>query len=173
MEQTIAYTDCKGATEMCSEAIKNKTAIEKNCNCNEQTDAGMKFEIKQGGWNGDVFIYYELENFYQNHRRYVKSRDDKQLLGNKKIADGVNTDCQPFDKCKKGDGECMNGFDKDLPDETPFLPCGAIANSLFSGRLIIIQYTLHCKLSDASHLKFTNFFDRCNNIVLSWEKCQW
>ena len=143
MEQTIAYTDCKGATGMCSEAIKNKTAIEKNCNCSEQTDEGMKFEIKQGGWNGDVFIYYELENFYQNHRRYVKSRDDKQLLGNKKIADGVNTDCQPFDKCKKGDGECMNGNDTNLPDETPFLPCGAIANSLFSGRFIIIQYTLH------------------------------
>jgi len=132
MEQTIAYTDCKGATEMCSEAIKNKTAVDKNCNCSEQTDEGMKFEIKQGGWNGDVFIYYELENFYQNHRRYVKSRDDKQLLGNKKIADGVNTDCQPFDKCKKGDGECMNGNDTNLPDETPFLPCGAIANSLFS-----------------------------------------
>ena len=29
-----------------------------------------------------VFVYYELDNFYQNHRRYVKSRsDDYQIRG--------------------------------------------------------------------------------------------
>jgi len=101
MEQSIPYTDCKGGSEMCSEAIKNKTALEKNCTCDDKSDPNLTFSIGPGGWKGDVFIYYELENFYQNHRRYVKSRDDKQLLGNKKIADGVNTDCQPFDKCKR------------------------------------------------------------------------
>lgn len=26
-------------------------------------------------------MYYGLSNFYQNHRRYVKSRDDSQLNG--------------------------------------------------------------------------------------------
>jgi len=30
---------------------------------------------------GPVFVYYQLDNFYQNHRRYVKSRDYKQLMG--------------------------------------------------------------------------------------------
>lgn len=29
----------------------------------------------------NVFMYYGLSNFYQNHRRYVKSRDDRQLNG--------------------------------------------------------------------------------------------
>jgi predicted membrane protein len=28
-----------------------------------------------------VFIYYQLDNFYQNHRRYVKSRSFNQLKG--------------------------------------------------------------------------------------------
>lgn len=28
-----------------------------------------------------VYFYYKLENFYQNHRRYVKSRNDEQLAG--------------------------------------------------------------------------------------------
>ena len=28
-----------------------------------------------------MFMYYGLSNFYQNHRRYVKSRDDGQLNG--------------------------------------------------------------------------------------------
>lgn len=28
-----------------------------------------------------VYVYYGLKNFYQNHRRYVKSRNDNQLRG--------------------------------------------------------------------------------------------
>ncbi|EHA98507.1 Cell cycle control protein 50A [Heterocephalus glaber] len=32
-------------------------------------------------FEGNVFMYYGLSNFYQNHRRYVKSRDDSQLNG--------------------------------------------------------------------------------------------
>ena len=34
----------------------------------------------------NVFLYYKLENFYQNHRRMVKSRDDIQLLAKNKDA---------------------------------------------------------------------------------------
>lgn len=30
---------------------------------------------------GDVYFYYALENYFQNNRRYMKSRSDKQLLG--------------------------------------------------------------------------------------------
>lgn len=28
-----------------------------------------------------IYVYYQLDNFYQNHRRYVKSRDNEQLQG--------------------------------------------------------------------------------------------
>jgi hypothetical protein len=62
-------------------------------------------------------MYYGLTNFYQNHRRYVKSRDDYQLLG--QLDAGPSSDCAPF---HFSDGE-----------EKPIAPCGAIANSLFSG----------------------------------------
>ncbi len=30
---------------------------------------------------GPVYVYYELKNFYQNHRRYVASRSSYQLNG--------------------------------------------------------------------------------------------
>ncbi len=59
-------------------------------------------------------MYYGLTNFYQNHRRYVRSRDDKQLLGD---VNQAGSDCAPFDKD---------------PENKPYVPCGAIANSLFS-----------------------------------------
>lgn len=45
-------------------------------------------------FQGDIYFYYYLENFYQNHRRYVKSRNDQQYLGNLK----ETTDCAPFEK---------------------------------------------------------------------------
>ena len=28
-----------------------------------------------------IFVYYQIDGFYQNHRRYVKSKDDEQLSG--------------------------------------------------------------------------------------------
>ena len=63
-------------------------------------------------------MYYGLTNYYQNHRRYVKSRDDDQLLG--RLSDTPSSDCHPFDK------------DPDKNNQ-PIAPCGAIANSLFNG----------------------------------------
>ena len=68
---------------------------------------------------GQVYMYYGLSNFYQNHRRYVKSRDDNQLLGDTgHAAADLTGDCQPF---------------KGYNDSVGYAPCGAIANSLFNG----------------------------------------
>ncbi|KAG6743312.1 hypothetical protein POTOM_054266 [Populus tomentosa] len=62
-----------------------------------------------------VFIYYELDNFYQNHRRYVKSRSDKQLRS--KASEGVTETCKP-------EAVTSNG--------QPIVPCGLVAWSLFN-----------------------------------------
>ncbi|KAH7568530.1 hypothetical protein JRO89_XS06G0011400 [Xanthoceras sorbifolium] len=61
-----------------------------------------------------IHIYYQLDNYYQNHRRYVKSRNDKQLLHGLKYND--TSSCQPE--------ESNNGL--------PIVPCGLIAWSLFN-----------------------------------------
>jgi hypothetical protein len=42
-----------------------------------------------------IYFYYKLENFYQNHRRYANSRDDYQLLGNKRIYSDIQSNCYP------------------------------------------------------------------------------
>lgn len=62
-------------------------------------------------------MYYGLTNYYQNHRRYVKSRDDDQLLG--ELSREPSEDCHPFQE---------NGGKQ-------VVPCGAIANSLFNDTL--------------------------------------
>lgn len=67
-------------------------------------------------------MYYGLTNFYQNHRRYVKSRDDNQLLG--EFTQEVSPDCAPF---------------KEDSNAKFVVPCGAIANSLFNDTLTLIS----------------------------------
>ncbi|XP_028066840.1 ALA-interacting subunit 1-like isoform X2 [Camellia sinensis] len=61
-----------------------------------------------------IYIYYQLDNFYQNHRRYVKSRSDNQLRSRAYEFDVE--DCEPEAKTDKG----------------PIVPCGLIAWSLFN-----------------------------------------
>lgn len=43
-----------------------------------------------------IYVYYQLDNFYQNHRRYVKSRSNKQLLGEWLTAEELKDDCAPI-----------------------------------------------------------------------------
>lgn len=74
-----------------------------------------------------VYVYYELENFYQNHRRYVKSRDDTQLSGGKVITDEAKlTNCDPLVK------DDLAGFGYGCGSRL-LHPCGLIANSMFNG----------------------------------------
>lgn len=68
-------------------------------------------------------MYYGLSNFYQNHRRYVRSRDDSQLKGDVINPENLNTDCEPF-KVTSSNSSDVKGY----------APCGAIANSMFNGQ---------------------------------------
>lgn len=65
-----------------------------------------------------VLLYYRLTNFYQNHRRYVKSLDTDQLKGKAVPASTIKGgSCDPL---------------KTDSDGKPYYPCGLIANSLFN-----------------------------------------
>ncbi|KAK7751906.1 alkylphosphocholine resistance protein lem3 [Diatrype stigma] len=65
-----------------------------------------------------VLFYYSLQNFYQNHRRYVQSFYDSQLLGNPvTVADVEGSLCEPLETDEAG---------------RAYYPCGLIANSMFN-----------------------------------------
>lgn len=103
------YTDCNsiGTNTPCSKLINDTTT----CFCE------VSFQLEED-FEAPVYVYYGLKNFYQNHRRYVKSRDDNQLLGNSYTS--LNSECKPYDE------QVVNGVKKFIA------PCGAIANSLFN-----------------------------------------
>lgn len=65
-----------------------------------------------------VLFYYRLTNFYQNHRRYVKSLDTNQLSGA----------AVPASTIKKGSCDPLRLG----PNGKPYYPCGLIANSFFN-----------------------------------------
>jgi hypothetical protein len=71
-------------------------------------------------------MYYRLENFFQNHRRYVKSRSDDQLKGLKVGTYSDLTDCDPVISL----GDSSN---KSLL----YNPCGLIAKSLFNDTFLM------------------------------------
>lgn len=106
-EKVVDYTNCYNVLPTGGGMCKDIAKFNVSCACELTVQLDTEFK-------GPVFIYYGLKNFYQNHRRYVKSRDDSQLLG--KSVTTLNTECEPYDK--------ING--------SQIAPCGAIANSLFN-----------------------------------------
>lgn len=84
--------------------IKN-SSVSKSCHRYLKAHKHMK---------APIYIYYQLDNFYQNHRRYVKSKSDDQLLHG--LGYNKTSSCEP------------QAFDNGLP----IVPCGLIAWSLFN-----------------------------------------
>nr|CAB3267094.1 cell cycle control protein 50A-like [Phallusia mammillata] len=111
LEYSYDYTLCND--QICSELRTNNTRMSEACNCT------VSINVEQD-MVAPVFVYYGLSNFFQNHRRYVKSRDDNQLIGVEVSNSSISSDCSPYRTNN------AIGYDQ------PIAPCGAIANSLFN-----------------------------------------
>ncbi|EJU01114.1 transcription regulator [Dacryopinax primogenitus] len=82
----------------------------------EQGTCTIQFDVP-ADMGPSVFVYYKLTNFFQNHRRYVKSLDSNQLQGKAPDANALSKgNCSPLDS--------INGI--------PIYPCGLIANSIYN-----------------------------------------
>ena len=77
-----------------------------------------------------VYLYYEIENYYQNHRIYAKSRSSKQLAG-KDYSAGELSECDPVVKVKDLDWDEKVLKKSGLKENQPANPCGLIAKSYF------------------------------------------
>jgi len=86
-----------------------------------------------------VFVYYQLDNFYQNHRRYVKSKDYKQLMGEKIAIDDLGQ-CDPIKtNANLANVKIINNVNgKALVPTEAATPCGLIAKSIFTDSYEII-----------------------------------
>jgi hypothetical protein len=104
------------------------TEAEREVNCaiteaNEGKDCTFTVTVSDD-MPGDVFVYYELSNFYQNHRKYVKSLSFPQLRGEEQSADELDSLCSPLTHVTVQ----VDGVDQ----KQSLNPCGLVSNSLFS-----------------------------------------
>ncbi|XP_072543110.1 cell cycle control protein 50A-like [Salminus brasiliensis] len=103
-------TDLSSPCFNCSQSYNWNSSMP--CRCT------LPFSLEQP-FESNVFMYYGLSNFYQNHRRYVKSRDDSQLNGDLSSLKDPSKECEPYR----------------TNENKPIAPCGAIANSMFNDTL--------------------------------------
>jgi hypothetical protein len=84
-----------------------------------RTVCRVKFNIPEE-LKPTISFFYNLENFYQNHRRYVNSFNAKQLLGDAVDGRTINdSTCDPIAHDPLGTGKIV-------------YPCGLVANSMFN-----------------------------------------
>ena len=110
------------ATYGCKTLLNGTPTI---CTINITIDATM---------SAPIYVYYELQNFYQNHRRYVKSRNDNQLQGTVYTSSGDVSTCDPL---ISRNGRILH-------------PCGLIAQSFFNGALVCFCCCGRAPLAHAS-----------------------
>lgn len=128
IEVSVDYSDC--------DIVTNQTCI---------VNFSIPHEMTQ-----PIFLFYEIDNFYQNHRRYVRSKSLKQLAGEDISDDEVSKNCDPITHVR----DLQEKF-RFKQDGTPMdvsmqaNPCGLIANSFFDGFLAFSQ-----------KLKSSDFIDR-------------
>jgi len=94
------------------------TRYDDTCTLNTVCDVDIEIESDM---SSPIFMYYRLENYYQNHRRYVKSRADEQLRG------VVITDYNSLEDC-----DPLISVNNSHDPKYFYLPCGLIAASMFN-----------------------------------------
>ena len=83
-----------------------------------------------------VYFYYQLNNFYQNHRRYVKSKSPEQLNGKIMSKSDLQSECDPVvtmhDLGKSP--KVLNSYLGTVYNSASIAanPCGLIAQTFFN-----------------------------------------
>ena len=104
--------------------------------CQIGSTCDINFSIEEE-MSKDVYVYYRMKNFYQNHRRYIKSKSNKQLKGNWLEESDIDDDCEPI-KLNKDLYEGITGLNKTVLDpEGVAHPCGLIAKSFFNDTFVL------------------------------------
>ena len=106
--EEVDYTDC-GVSKNCTKNIIIKEDI-----------------------SGPIYVYYQLDGFFQNSRRYIKSKEIEQLTGDKPYA---NENCDPVETNEEmgfSNGKISMDGKTNLTQSDIAIPCGLMAKTFFN-----------------------------------------
>ncbi len=115
LPEVTRFDTCEDYLDFLENITNFERASRPDCHCKVEVNVPKTLKPP---W----YVYYSLENYFQNHRRYVNSWDPEQLRG-----DGFRSpsdDCRPIRNARRF-GNDSGSF--------PVVPCGLIANSWFNG----------------------------------------
>lgn len=76
-----------------------------------------------------IMIYYQLDGFYQNFRRYMSSKSIEQLHGKNPSEDQLKKDCEGF---LTNDEMGVTNLKESLKGREIAIPCGLMAKNFFN-----------------------------------------
>jgi len=117
VEVSKRYDNIDSCTPKLNEAQK---AFTSSCSVDITLDEDMEEPI---------YLYYEMHNFYQNHRMYVKSRNYDQLKGEYFSTEDLDS-CKPVKRIE--DLEDYKPIDETKSRKDPAHPCGLVAATVFN-----------------------------------------
>ena len=108
------------------------------CKDYKGNDCTIDYEIPED-MDKPIFIYYKLYGFFQNNRRFMKSKSQKQLMGEKTTLEEMKSDedCDPIytnaDMGLEKDKKSIDGQNSLGPSELA-IPCGIMAKAFFNDK---------------------------------------
>ncbi|CAL8100315.1 unnamed protein product [Orchesella dallaii] len=147
-EITIPYSlasECKVVRQDINQLILRGSSCKEKCTHVSDRTCSVEFTVPFD-MHTPVFIYYQITNFYQNHRIYTKSKEDPELFG--RIYDSRDEPIIPYG-CSPAE----------LQDRTGkvYYPCGAVAGSMFSDVFTLENRTGASIPIDESRISFWDF----------------
>lgn len=117
-----------------SNSIIEINTEEYNIACKNDTNCTIYFNVTEE-MEQPIYLYYKIDGFYQNHRRYVKSVSNKQLRGENL---GINdlSDCTPA-ITNRDMGKNYSLDNTTLDQDAAAFPCGLVARSYFNDTFLI------------------------------------
>lgn len=128
--------------------VSNDNVFEQdiNYNCGANTsECDVKFKI-QKEISGNILLYYQLKDFYQNHKAYAHSKSWNMLKGKDFSSDFKKTKCQP-----KAVGPTN-------------IPCGSLPMTVFNDTFTVTSKNMTLSDKDITFKTYKKVFAHSKNV---------
>lgn len=143
----------------------NEVRKQYDVDCKGKEICSVEFDISKD-MKAPVYVYYGIDGFYQNHRRYIKSIPYDQLRGNDLDKDSLG-DCEPalynkdFPHTVSADGI------QPLEPDQIAIPCGVAARAFFNDTFTLFKDNSQINILDTGIAWETDIEHKFKNIDLN------